>query len=61
VDIPGVRIPDIVVPNPFSDYSIAGTETEFEDLTVKFLIDENMSNYTSIHQLVKENWISRTI
>ena len=55
VDIPGVRIPDIVVPSPFRDYSIAGTETEFEDLTVKFLIDENMENYTSIL-----NWLKKT-
>jgi len=55
VDIPGIRVTDITIPNPFRDYSIAGTETEFEDLTVKFLIDEDMSNYASIH-----NWLKKT-
>ena len=55
VDIPGIRITDITIPNPFRDYSIAGTETEFEDLTVKFLIDEDMTNYASIH-----NWLKKT-
>ena len=42
----------IVIANPFRDYSIAGTETEYEDFTVKFLIDEDMTNYLQMH-----NWI----
>ena len=63
VDIPGVRIPDIVVPNPFRDYSIAGTETEFEDLTVKFLIDELrricFSVYNSSAKIILFSYFSR--
>ena len=55
VDIPGIRIPDIVVANPFRDFSVAGTETEFEDLTVRFMVDEDMSNYATIHK-----WIAKT-
>ena len=55
VEIPGIRITDITVPNPFRDYSIAGTETEFGDLTVRFLVDEDMSNYATIHK-----WIAKT-
>ena len=55
VDIPGIRITDITVPTPFRDFSVAGTETEFEDLTVRFLIDEDMSNYASIHK-----WLAKT-
>jgi hypothetical protein len=58
VDIPGIRITDITVPNPFRDYSIAGTETEFEDLTVKFLIDEDMSNYATIHKWLKKTGLA---
>ena len=54
-NIPGVRIPDINVATPFRDIPIAGTETEYEDLVVKFLIDENMENYVSIHK-----WIAKT-
>ena len=55
VDIPGIRITDITIANPFRDYSVAGTETEFEDLTVKFLIDEDMSNYATVHK-----WLAKT-
>lgn len=54
-NIPGVRIPDINVATPFRDIPIAGTETEYDDLVVKFLIDENMENYVSIHK-----WIAKT-
>lgn len=54
-NIPGLRIPDITIANPFRDYSIAGTETEYEDLSVKFLIDEDMTNYSTIHQ-----WLRKT-
>lgn len=54
-NIPGVRIPDIVIANPFRDYSIAGTETEYEDLVVRFLIDEDMTNYSTIHK-----WLRKT-
>jgi hypothetical protein len=55
VDIPGIRITDITIPTPFRDYSVAGTETEYEDLTIKFLIDEDMSNYATIHK-----WLAKT-
>jgi hypothetical protein len=54
-NIPGISIPDIVIANPFRDYSIAGTETEYEDFSVKFLIDEDMTNYATIHQ-----WLRKT-
>lgn len=54
-NIPGIRIPDINVATPFRDIPIAGTETEYEDLVVRFLIDENMENYVSIHK-----WIAKT-
>ena len=58
VDIPGVSIPDIVIPTPFRDYSIAGTETNFEDLTVRFLVDENMENYTSVLKWLKKTGLA---
>jgi len=54
-NIPGISIPDITVANPFRDYSVAGTETEFEDLNVKFLVDEDMTNYSTIHK-----WLRKT-
>lgn len=59
-NIPGVSIPDIVIANPFRDYSIAGTETEYEDLTVKFLIDEDMTNYSTIHKWLRKTGLAET-
>lgn len=54
-NIPGVSIPSISIPTPFRDYPVAGTETEFEDFSVKFLVDEDMTNYCTIHK-----WIQKT-
>lgn len=57
-NIPGISIPDITIATPFRDYPVAGTETEFEDLTVKFLVDEDMTNYCSIHQWIKKTGLA---
>ena len=54
-NIPGISITDITVPTPYRDYPIAGTETEYEDFSIKFLIDEDLVNYSSIHK-----WLRRT-
>lgn len=54
-NLPGISINDISVPTPYRDYPVAGTETEYDDLIVKFLIDENLENYSSIHK-----WLRRT-
>lgn len=59
-NIPGIQIPDITVATPFRDYPIAGTETEYEDLNVKFLIDEDMTNYCTIHKWLKRTGLAET-
>jgi len=57
-NIPGVRVPDINVATPFRDIPIAGTETEYDDLQVKFLIDEDMTNYVSLHKWIKKTGLA---
>lgn len=54
-NIPGINIESITIPTPYRDYPVPGTETNFEDLAIKFLIDEDLQNYTSLHE-----WIRRT-
>lgn len=59
-NIPGISIPSIDIATPFRDYPVAGTETEYEDLTVKFLIDEDMTNYTTIHKWLRKTGLAET-
>jgi len=59
-NIPGISIPSIDIPTPFRDYPVAGTETEYEDLTVKFLIDEDMTNYATIHKWLRKTGLAET-
>lgn len=59
-NIPGLRIPDITIPTPFRDYAIAGTETEYDDLTVKFLVDEDMTNYATIHKWLRKTGLAES-
>jgi hypothetical protein len=59
-NIPGLRIPAIEIATPFRDYPIAGTECEFEDLTVQFLIDEDLTNYITIHKWLRKTGLAET-
>jgi hypothetical protein len=52
------RIPEISLdlarqPNYLKDLDIPGEKLTYGDLTLKFLVDENMENYMSIH-----NWLT---
>lgn len=59
-NIPGISINDITVPTPFRDYPVAGTETGYDDLTIKFLVDEDMTNYCTIHSWIKRTGLAET-
>jgi hypothetical protein len=52
------RIPEISLdlakqPNYLKDLDIPGEKLSYGDLTLKFLVDENLENYMSIH-----NWLT---
>jgi hypothetical protein len=59
-NIPGISINDISIPTPFRDYPVAGTETDYDDLTIKFLVDEDMTNYCAIHEWIKRTGLAET-
>jgi hypothetical protein len=46
--IPSISLPTVDQLNPFINRPIPGEIMSFSELTVQFLIDENMSNYKSI-------------
>ena len=52
VQLPGLSLPAVEVLNPLGYNPFAGDVITWEDLTLQFLIDENMSNYKAIF-----NWL----
>ena len=50
--LPGVSISSISVPTPLKAIDIAGDEVTFEELSIKFIVDENMKNWLSIYDWI---------
>ena len=50
--LPGISISSISVPTPLKAIDIAGDEVNFEELTIKFIVDENMKNWLSIYDWI---------
>ena len=53
VKLPELTLPTITQPSYLKDIDVAGNKLEYGDLTIKFLVDEDMVNYISLH-----NWIT---
>ena len=51
--IPEVSIGVRDIPTPVKDYSIPGDKMTFGDLTIRFLVDEDMVNYLEIYKWLK--------
>ena len=50
VNLPGVSISDnYTQPTPFRDIPLPGEKLRYEQLTMTFLVDENLENYQEIH------------
>ena len=47
-NIPGISIGTIVLPQPYVDIQDPGNEVSYEELTIRFVVDENMKNWISI-------------
>ena len=52
--LPGVSISSIEIATPLKSIQMSGDEVSFEELSIKFIVDENMKNWLSIY-----NWITR--
>jgi hypothetical protein len=52
VKIPEINLGEATQPNYLRDIPVPGDKIKFEDLQIRFLVDENMENYVAIH-----NWL----
>tara|TARA_R100000030_G_C3240878_1_gene120563 strand:+ start:402 stop:962 length:561 start_codon:yes stop_codon:yes gene_type:complete len=52
INIPAVSMGNATQPTYLKDIPIPGDKMEFEDLSVRFLVDENLENYMEI-----QNWM----
>ena len=52
VTLPGISISAIEVPTALKTIAIAGDEVAFEELSIKFIVDENMKNWLSIYDWI---------
>lgn len=52
VNIPGLALPIVDVPNPIINIPFAGDHLNYEELEIIFKVDEDLQNYLEIH-----NWV----
>ena len=58
-NLPGISMPTIDVPTRFRTYPIApGGGVTYEDLTLTFIVDEDLRNYWSVWDWIRRNGVS---
>jgi hypothetical protein len=56
INLPDITMPYTSVPTRFRDFPIVpGGGLEFGDLRIKFIVDEDLHNYISVHNWIKTN------
>ena len=48
-NIPGISIGDGVMNTPLKDIPLLGDKLTYDDLTITFIVDENLENYIEMH------------
>jgi hypothetical protein len=48
-NVPGVSMPSATQTTPFRDIPVPGDKISFEELSITFLVDENLDNYREMH------------
>ena len=51
-NIPAISLGELIIPTPYKDIPIIGDKVTFENLSVTFLVDEFLENYSELH-----NWL----
>ena len=49
INVPGVSLTTLAQPTPFKDAALPGNDLTYEDLSMTFMVDENLENYQEIH------------
>jgi hypothetical protein len=50
--IPGIQLGEIMVGNYLKAVPVPGDQVQFEDLTLQFIVDENLENFLEIHSWI---------
>ena len=45
-----VNLGDVIIPTPFKELPVQGTNLTFENLEISFIVDEKLENYIELHQ-----------
>jgi len=53
VNIPGINLGVAVQSTPLKDLMIPGDKLVYNDLTIQFMVDENLENYLEIHDWMR--------
>ena len=53
VNLPGLTLGEFTRVTPFKDYPIPGDKITYDDLSISFLVDEDMSNYIELLNWMK--------
>ena len=48
-NLPGINLGEAVFPTPLRQIPIQGDDITFENLSISFLVDENLENYKELH------------
>ena len=48
-NVPGITLTELVQPTRLQEIRIPGNDLTFEDLTIQFIVDEDLETYTQIH------------
>ena len=51
-NIPGVSIGGVEFPTPLKNIQFSGDEVSFEELSIRFVVDENLKNWLSIYDWI---------
>ena len=52
VNVPGVSIESIDVPTPYATIPYAGAKVTFEELSIRFIVDEHLKNWMEIYDRI---------
>ena len=54
VNIPGISLGEALRATPFVDFSVPGDKVSYDDLSISFLIDEDLSNFLEVFGWMKK-------
>jgi hypothetical protein len=51
-NVPPISLGELVIPTPYKDIPLIGDKVTFENLSISFIVDEYLENYSELH-----NWM----